>query len=132
MGFSHSTYVIAVQSSVEYQRRGIATSTLYFSRMLGQAIGAAIFGAIVNAGLRAGPPGAPEMVEAMMDPARRATFQPDVLNGLVGLLAGALQNAYMVALALAFVVLLLATRVPRRLRPTDGRTALKRLRIRVT
>lgn len=121
MGFSHSTYVIAVQSSIEYQRRGIATSSLYFSRMLGQAVGAAIFGAIVNAGLRAGPPGAPEMVEAMMDPARRETFQPDVLKGLVDVLAGSLQNAYMVALALAFVVLLLATRMPRHLRPTDGR-----------
>jgi EmrB/QacA subfamily drug resistance transporter len=122
MGFSHSTYVIAVQSSVEYQRRGIATSTLYFSRMLGQAVGAAIFGAIVNAGLRAGPLGAPEMVEAIMDPVRRTDFEPEALRGLVDLLAGSLQDAYLVALALAFVVLILATRVPRHLRPTDGRT----------
>ena len=59
-GFSHSTYIIAVQSSVDYQQRGIATSTLYFSRMLGQAIGAALFGAIVNAGLRAGSPDTPK------------------------------------------------------------------------
>jgi len=123
MGFSHSTYIIAVQSSVEYQRRGIATSTLYFSRMLGQAVGAAIFGAIINAGLRAGPPGSPEMVEAMMDPARRIDIEPDALKKLIDLLADSLQNLYMVALALAFIVLILAIRVPRHLRPTDGRTA---------
>ena len=123
MGFSHSTYIIAVQSSVEYQRRGIATSTLYFSRMLGQAVGAAIFGAIINAGLRAGPPGSPEMVEAMMDPARRIDIEPDALKKLIDLLADSLQNLYMVALSLAFIVLILAIRVPRHLRPTDGRTA---------
>ena len=123
MGFSHSTYIIAVQSSVEYQRRGIATSTLYFSRMLGQAVGAAIFGAIINAGLRAGPPGSPEMVEAMMDPVRRINIESDALKNLIDLLAGSLQNLYMVALALAFIVLILAIRVPRHLRPTDGRTA---------
>ena len=117
-GFSHSTYIIAVQSSVDYQQRGIATSTLYFSRMLGQAIGAALFGAIVNAGLRAGSPDTPEMVEAIMDPVRRAAFQTDTLGKLIDVLAGSLQNAYLVALGFAIFALILATRVPRGLRPT--------------
>ena len=121
-GFSHTTYIISVQSSVDYQQRGIATSSLYFSRMLGQAIGAALFGAIINFGIRAGPPGAPEMVEAIMDPDRRIAFQPDALEGLVNLLAGSLQNAYLVALALAFIVLVLATRVPRHLSAADSNT----------
>ena len=118
-GFSHSAYVIAVQSSVDYQQRGIATSSLYFSRMLGQAVGAALFGAIVNAGIRAGPPGTPEMIEAIMDPVRRAAFEPDALDGLVELLSGSLQNAYLVAVGFAVVVLVLASRLPRGLRPME-------------
>ena len=119
MGFSHTTYIIAVQSSVDYLHRGIATSTLYFSRMLGQAIGAAVFGSIINAGIRGGPPGSPENVESIMDPIKRASINSDELNEIIELLADSLQNAYIVALALAFTVLILATRVARNERPTD-------------
>ena len=57
-----------------------------------------------------------------MDPDRRIAFQPDALEGLVNLLAGSLQNAYLVALALAFIVLVLATRVPRHLSAADSNT----------
>jgi EmrB/QacA subfamily drug resistance transporter len=51
MGLSSSPVVVAVQSVVGWERRGVVTGTNMFSRAMGSAIGAALFGAIANATL---------------------------------------------------------------------------------
>jgi MFS family permease len=51
LGLSSSPSVIAVQSSVGWERRGVATGANMFSRSLGSAVGVAVFGAIANATL---------------------------------------------------------------------------------
>ncbi|MGA9872555.1 MAG: MDR family MFS transporter [Rhodococcus sp. (in: high G+C Gram-positive bacteria)] len=48
MGLIASPTLIAAQSSVEWEERGVATSTNMFARSIGSAVGVAIFGAIVN------------------------------------------------------------------------------------
>jgi len=42
---------VAVQSVVDWQRRGVVTGTNLFCRNLGSAVGVAVFGAIANASL---------------------------------------------------------------------------------
>ena len=51
LGFSASPTVVAIQSVVGWDRRGVVTATHMFSRAIGSAIGAAVFGAIGNATL---------------------------------------------------------------------------------
>jgi EmrB/QacA subfamily drug resistance transporter len=51
MGFSAAPTVIAAQSAVQWQQRGVVTGTNMFFRSAGSAIGVAVFGAIVNATL---------------------------------------------------------------------------------
>jgi EmrB/QacA subfamily drug resistance transporter len=51
MGLCSSPVVVAVQSVVGWERRGVVTGTNMFSRSMGSAIGAALFGAIANATL---------------------------------------------------------------------------------
>ena len=51
MGFVASPTLIAAQSSVEWERRGVVTGTFVFGRSMGSALGVAIFGAIANATL---------------------------------------------------------------------------------
>ncbi|CAM3949546.1 MDR family MFS transporter [Kibdelosporangium persicum] len=51
LGLTSSPSVIAVQSSVGWERRGVATGTNMFARSLGSAVGVAVFGAIANATL---------------------------------------------------------------------------------
>ncbi|TCO64451.1 MDR family MFS transporter [Actinocrispum wychmicini] len=51
LGLTSSPSMIAVQSSVGWERRGVATGTNMFSRSLGSAVGVAVFGAIANATL---------------------------------------------------------------------------------
>ncbi|MCE7008890.1 MFS transporter [Kibdelosporangium philippinense] len=51
LGLSSSPSVIAVQSSVGWEQRGVATGANMFGRSLGSAVGVAVFGAIANATL---------------------------------------------------------------------------------
>jgi EmrB/QacA subfamily drug resistance transporter len=51
LGLSSSPTVVAVQSTVGWERRGVVTATNMFGRSLGSAVGVAIFGAIANATL---------------------------------------------------------------------------------
>jgi EmrB/QacA subfamily drug resistance transporter len=51
LGLVSSPTVVAVQSTVGWDRRGVVTATNMFSRSMGSAIGAAVFGAIANATL---------------------------------------------------------------------------------
>ncbi|MFD9889211.1 MDR family MFS transporter [Amycolatopsis sp. NPDC059027] len=53
LGLCSSPTVVAVQSTVGWDRRGVVTATNMFSRSLGSAVGAAVFGAIANATLAA-------------------------------------------------------------------------------
>lgn len=53
MGLVASPTLVAVQSSVEWGRRGVVTGTNMFSRSIGSALGVAVFGAIANATLNA-------------------------------------------------------------------------------
>jgi len=59
MGLTAVPTLIAAQSSVEWQERGLVTGTNMFARSIGSAIGVAVFGAIVNANATIGPDGAP-------------------------------------------------------------------------
>ena len=51
MGLAASPTLVAVQSVVGWQERGVVTSTNLFSRSIGSAVGVAVFGAIANATL---------------------------------------------------------------------------------
>ena len=48
MGFVNAPILVAVQSVVGWDRRGVVTSTNLFSRSIGSAVGVAVFGAIAN------------------------------------------------------------------------------------
>ena len=48
MGFVNAPVLVAVQSVVGWDRRGVVTSTNLFSRSIGSAVGVAVFGAIAN------------------------------------------------------------------------------------
>jgi EmrB/QacA subfamily drug resistance transporter len=52
MGIISITAIVLVQESVEWSMRGSATSSIIFSRSLGNTLGAAALGAILNIGIR--------------------------------------------------------------------------------
>ncbi|MDQ0483355.1 MDR family MFS transporter [Guptibacillus hwajinpoensis] len=52
MGLTSTTFIVAIQGSVSWQQRGIATATNMFMRTLGSAVGAALLGGILNSRLQ--------------------------------------------------------------------------------
>jgi MFS family permease len=51
LGLTASPTLVAAQSVVGWERRGVVTGTNMFARSMGSAVGAAVFGAIANAAL---------------------------------------------------------------------------------
>jgi EmrB/QacA subfamily drug resistance transporter len=51
LGYTASPTLVAVQSVVGWERRGVVTATNMFARSIGSALGVAVFGAIANASL---------------------------------------------------------------------------------
>ena len=94
--------------------RGRATSSYFFSRILGQALGAAAFGGVLNSGLRGSH--AADLAEALIDPARRLALDAATLARDSGLLEGAIHGVFRTAWILALVVLLLTLTLPARAR----------------
>jgi EmrB/QacA subfamily drug resistance transporter len=51
MGFTTTSFIVSIQSTVEWKQRGIATAANMFMRTLGSTIGAALLGGILNSRL---------------------------------------------------------------------------------
>jgi EmrB/QacA subfamily drug resistance transporter len=118
MGFCSTVFIVSIQASVPWRQRGAATSSCMFMRFVGQSTGAAMCGAVLNATILRRDPGAIHAVERLLDPATRRALQPSELAHLTPMMAGALQNAYLLALGFAVLTLLIACAMPARLGPT--------------
>ena len=77
-GFVASPAVVAAQSSVTWQHRGVATGANMFARSVGSSVGVAVFGAIANGVVAARAGGSVPALEhlppAVLDPAIHAVF----------------------------------------------------------
>jgi len=118
MGLFQNTFFLAAQAAVGRDRRGTATASTLFARILGQSVGSAVFGGIVNLGLadRIGS----NAVAKIMDPALRDHLPADEIGPLMAAIAAALHNVYLVTGVLALVGLLVTRTLPRRLSPTNA------------
>jgi EmrB/QacA subfamily drug resistance transporter len=118
LGFISNSFVVAVQSSVDWSQRGVATSTILFTRMIGQAIGTALFGGILNASLGGRlAAGGPDVATRFMEPALRETLPAGDMELLTRLFAEALHNVYLINVALALVVFSTSLAMPAKWSP---------------
>jgi EmrB/QacA subfamily drug resistance transporter len=92
LGFSSVTTVVAAQSVVGWDRRGVVTGTNMFIRSLGSAVGVAVFGSIVNSRLH----GDATLYRAIHD-----VFWALVVVAVLGLVAQALMPRRVVPLVFA-------------------------------
>ena len=116
MGLTNNTFTVAIQSSVGWAQRGIATSTVSFTRQVGQAVGAAVFGGTINAELvQQGASG--DIVDRIMDPGLRGSLAPDAIAPLTQAIAEGLHNVYLITGLLGLGVLATALLLPRGLNP---------------
>jgi MFS family permease len=120
LGLTTSPTIVAVQSVVGWERRGVVTAANMFARSLGSAVGAAIFGAIANATLTARFADPPSEVAGQVPGDLTADkLILDAGNGPAGeFIRGALfdtsHHVFIGLLALALVALVAVLLVPRR------------------
>ncbi len=113
MGMMSYTAVLLLQASVDWSRRGAATASNVFARLIGNTLGAAVMGAILNLGLRLGGADvSSDQIRALMDrhPGGPAIQAVDpVLKAALG---GALHWVFVAMGALAILTLVAAWAMP--------------------
>jgi EmrB/QacA subfamily drug resistance transporter len=117
MGFCNTTFLVAIQATVQVHERGIGTSSQMFMRMFGQSVGAAAFGGIVNFAVDRLLPGSGNMVNRLLDPTTRASLGADNLARLTDAVGLAAHQAFLLSIVLAAVTFLAAFALPARLSP---------------
>jgi EmrB/QacA subfamily drug resistance transporter len=124
LGLSASPTLVAVQSVVGWERRGVVTGTNMFCRSIGSAVGAAVLGAISNSTLSdrfSRPPAAvaghlPKSVDATETVlnAHGAAAQPAVTAFVRTALYGAVHNVFLVLVVVAVLIVGALLLMPRR------------------
>jgi hypothetical protein len=118
MGFCNTAFIVSTQASIDWNERGMATSSIMFMRMVGSSVGASVFGAIVNFGIHRHLPEAGDAVNRLMQPGARQALGADELARLTAAIASSVHVVYVIGGLIAFVSLLLALALPARLSPT--------------
>lgn len=120
LGSLGTTMIVAIQASVSWSQRGVATASNMLMRIVGNALGAALLGGVLNLSMahylrRTGLSGrvSLENIRDLMGDAPGArTLGPAVLGELREGLSGSLHLVFWVLAALAGVTLVAAWRVP--------------------
>ncbi len=112
LGLANTPLIIAVQSSVPWNRRGVATSSTMFFRTIGGTLAVGILGGVLANAL-AGAGASQAVVEKLLGP-ERALLDPALVAGLSRALQGAMGTVFWAVAAIgiaAFAVSLLFPRL---------------------
>jgi len=129
LGYTSSPTLVAVQSVVGWQSRGVVTGTNMFGRSIGSAVGVAVFGAIANASLAshfAHPPAVasgrlPETADdaaLVLDP--HSGVSESVREFVRAALTSATHHVFVGVAILAVVMLGAVLLMPRRAEPLEA------------
>ncbi len=111
LGFANTPLVIAVQSSVPWRRRGVATASTMFFRTIGGTLSVGILGGVLATSLL-GSGVAPGVVDQVLGPERTAVA-PDVVRAVSAALQGGMTRMFWVICAIAFAAFATSLAFPR-------------------
>jgi len=103
MGFANTALLLAVQTSVGWRQRGVATASTMFFRTIGGALAVGAFGGVITAALARETDVPPGAAAKLLGPDHGAELGAEVLHTLSNALGDALQINFwaMAGLALA-------------------------------
>jgi EmrB/QacA subfamily drug resistance transporter len=117
MGACNTAFLVALQASVAWGERGVATASNMFMRMLGQSVGAALYGAVLDYGVHLRLPGAGDAVDRLLDPTMRHGLGAGAVARLADAVAAALHDVHLIVVAVALATLILTLWFPAGLSP---------------
>jgi hypothetical protein len=112
LGFANTTLLVAVQSSVGWEQRGVATASTMLSRLLGGTLGVGALGGVLAANLTAGASASESDIRSLLGPLHGRGLAPAVRERLLAALSGNLHTVFWVVVALTGAALLCATLFP--------------------
>jgi EmrB/QacA subfamily drug resistance transporter len=110
-GFYTVATILAAQTAVGWQHRGVVTSASQFARNIGGTVGVSIAGAIFTAGVAAAA-SVNVNPNDLLSPAARAELPPSTVVFLQDLLAGSLRSVYLLFAGVAALATLVAMFLP--------------------
>ncbi|MBM7552944.1 MDR family MFS transporter [Thalassobacillus pellis] len=120
MGLSTTSFIVSIQSTVDWKTRGIATASNMFMRSLGSAVGAALLGGLLNSHIQSTIEKAGlqdklsvDSANVLLDPERRGSLSQEALDVLRDSLTTGLHYVYIGILVLAVLSFLLITLLPK-------------------
>lgn len=127
MGFTSTSFIVMIQSTVSWERRGIATASNMFMRNLGNTIGAAFLGGVMNSSFQsylnqhAGSeePLSIDAANQLLDREERMLLPNETVQLLQEGLSAALHNVYLIVLLFAALSMVFLLFIPRGSKQTD-------------
>jgi len=119
MGLANTPLVIAIQTSVSFKQRGVATASTMFFRNIGGTVAVGVMGVVLASTLLAGAArgaGGPDLVARILG-AERRNVDPQVLAAIAGDLARGLDRVMWIVTALSVASAAIALLFPRDARP---------------
>lgn len=120
MGLTSTTFIVSIQSTVDWNERGIATASNSFMRNLGNTIAAALLGGILNTKLKryfaehsAGIKADVDSVDILLNEEARNHLSIETLKLLQNGLTHSLQIVYYVVLFIAIISFILICFFPK-------------------
>ncbi|HEX8969291.1 MAG TPA: MFS transporter, partial [Chloroflexota bacterium] len=110
-GFCTVSTILAAQTAVGWEHRGVVTSASQFARNIGGTVGVSIAGAIFTAGVLSAVSGTVN-VNDLLSPSARAGLAPEDLAILRAGLAGSLRSVYVVFAGVAALATVVALFLP--------------------
>ncbi|MGK4006845.1 MDR family MFS transporter [Sorangium sp. So ce1036] len=113
MGLSNVALLIAVQSSVAWEQRGIATASTMFSRLLGGVVAVGIMGGVLSAELAKDASIPADAASRLLAPEGALGLDPSVMEHLGAALMSGLTTVFWIIAAMAVVGFVVALWFPR-------------------
>ncbi len=122
MGLANTALVIAVQTSVPWHERGVATASTMFFRTIGGALTVGVMGGVLNAAIASDPSIPASATRQVLSREGLKTIDPAVLARLGSVLEGALGTVFWIVAGMGIVAFLVSLRFPKTL-PEPGPAA---------
>jgi EmrB/QacA subfamily drug resistance transporter len=113
MGFSNTALLIAVQTTVRWERRGVATASTVFFRTIGATIGVGVLGALLASALSRRAAGSAAIVNQLLAHQKPAESQLALLRSLAEALQSALTGIFWAIAVMAVVAFVVSLFFPR-------------------
>ncbi|HET7752684.1 MAG TPA: MDR family MFS transporter [Anaeromyxobacteraceae bacterium] len=111
LGFANTALIIAVQSSVPWQRRGVATASTLFFRTIGGTLAVGVLGGVLTAVLSGGGVDA-AVAEKLLGP-ERTQLDASLVASASSALAGGMQVVFWAVAALAVLAFAVSLAFPK-------------------